>query len=415
MGKKTKRITRRAAKEKNERERLHVVERQKELRNNYYNSVERCLYSKSVEEVEESLRFLKSKENLFMGASNDSRSQFEFLLFLEYSNLMLFEYQKRYNFCRVVEIFNDLFKSKDGARLLSRRDQYEYMKSLRDLALIETESSQCECVNITQFLLRELQQDESQRVLSNPEELYKEVQGAFCAAKKYEVAIDLHKKILALPNVKNPFDTNILLVTTYIERYRVKHDQRSKREDYLLIRDLLQYIRSAYPVPYFNREYSVNDFGLALAQWNYVCQKLGGDQASSHEYKQAIIFHVEQFIAKMWKMKDFCSTCYQAHTKCEVPFVCSSCHVVCYCSLDHQRKSWKKGAARGMCIGHKALCPVFKAYRKWKVSLGNDCNHEQQRMRMRFERQCVHFLAYGLGLKEKCFDPKDVFDGGSRK
>ena len=101
--------------------------------------------------------------------------------------------------------------------------------------------------------------------------------------------------------------------------------------------------------------------------------------------------------------KDICYTCGQVVTPTEVQYVCSGCRVACYCSIEHQRMTWKKEAMRGMRIGHEILCPLYKAYRKLAHARESRDKEKESRMKRRFDRECVRFLADGLGLKDKCF------------
>ena len=69
----------------------------------------------------------------------------------------------------------------------------------------------------------------------------------------------------------------------------------------------------------------------------------------------------EEYLDLNSKVKTHCITCTQTATESEVQFVFSGCRVACYCSIDHQRMSWKKEAVRGLRFGHEVLCPVMKA------------------------------------------------------
>lgn len=96
---------------------------------------------------------------------------------------------------------------------------------------------------------------------------------------------------------------------------------------------------------------------------------------------------------------DVCQTCGQAVTRNDVQLVCSGCHVACYCSLDHQRMTWKKDAIHGMRIGHEILCPLYKTCRKFASATRNGDVKKQLKMEKRFDRACLKFLTHGLGLK----------------
>ena len=104
-------------------------------------------------------------------------------------------------------------------------------------------------------------------------------------------------------------------------------------------------------------------------------------------------------------VRDNCWTCGQAAAPNEVQYVCSGCQVACYCSIDHQRATWKKEAVKGMRIGHDILCPLYKAFRKYTLQKASEERDEEKesKVQRRFDRECVKFLEYGLGLKNKCF------------
>ena len=114
------------------------------------------------------------------------------------------------------------------------------------------------------------------------------------------------------------------------------------------------------------------------------------------------------YLKMLWHFFDRnCFTCHQAGTATEVQLVCSACRLACYCSLDHQRMTWKKDAVQGMRIGHEILCPLMKAYRKWKL-VSKKGGERALKVRRRFDRECLYFLSDGLGLKDKCFREEDV-------
>ena len=60
-----------------------------------------------------------------------------------------------------------------------------------------------------------------------------------------------------------------------------------------------------------------------------------------------------------------------------------------------------------MCFGHEAICPAMKAYRKWQEAIDGGDIEKEKKMKRRFGRECLGFLAYGLGLEDKCYDTYD--------
>lgn len=100
---------------------------------------------------------------------------------------------------------------------------------------------------------------------------------------------------------------------------------------------------------------------------------------------------------------DTCYTCGQVVTTDDVQLVCSGCHVACYCSLDHQRMTWKKDAIYGLRIGHQILCPIYKTFRKMVIATRNGDAKQIMKMDKRLDKACLKFLSHGLGLKDTCF------------
>lgn len=148
---------------------------------------------------------------------------------------------------------------------------------------------------------------------------------------------------------------------------------------------------------------------VALAQWDYLVSKtLKSDDNMWTRVRRQAIYYVQIFIADKWEMKDCCFYCHQAPTKHQVKLVCGDCRVACYCSIDHQRASWKKNALHDMCFGHEAICPTMKAYRKWQEAVDSGDIEKKIKMKRRFGRECLGFLAYGLGLEDKCYDPEEA-------
>ena len=140
---------------------------------------------------------------------------------------------------------------------------------------------------------------------------------------------------------------------------------------------------------------------LVLAQSTYLLHQLDDDKEEL--LKKAIGF-LENYLDLMSSIETHCITCAQIAMTSEVQFVCSGCRVACYCSIDHQRMTWKKEAVRGMRFGHEVMCSVTKAYRKWRHANDNCDNERVSRLRRRFERECLYCLSDGMGLKDICFE-----------
>ena len=179
-------------------------------------------------------------------------------------------------------------------------------------------------------------------------------------AKKFDEVIDLGEKLLLLPNLPESLEVKVSLAVSYIERYREEYHLRSKKDDYFLVKKLLDHIRDTYD--YHENNTCELSFELALAQWQYLCHQLSGEKHKRLFYELSIS-HIEEIVENEWNFKDQCSTCTQTPTKDEVKYVCSGCRVACYCSIDHQRMNWRKYQICGTCVGHQTFCPVLNAYR----------------------------------------------------
>ncbi|GFH60179.1 predicted protein [Chaetoceros tenuissimus] len=85
-----------------------------------------------------------------------------------------------------------------------------------------------------------------------------------------------------------------------------------------------------------------------------------------------------------------CSTCSDEDTADHEGLVCQGCRVVSYCCKDHQRLNYLHHEVTGTRgLGHKQLCPVFKAYRRKK---DNSDTSKQGHLDRKFQRACKKFL-----------------------
>ena len=324
----------------------------------------------------------------------------------------------RCNFQAVIEVYNelkDIFPFSESSKI--GKDWLEaddfYMKGIQlyyELALVSTKDSNSDISCICEFVLRQIRTApvDADSIYMNTIELLEMTEHVLRVAKKFDEVIALDKKLLLLPNLPESLEVKVSLAVSYIERYREEYHLRSKRDDYLLVKNLLDHICNTY-------EYNENStcelsFEFALAQWQYLCHKLSGEKHKRLYYEQSIR-HIERIVKCESIFMDNCSTCTQAPTKDDVKYVCSGCRVTCYCSIDHQRMNWRKNQIPGTCVGHQIFCPVLNAYRKWKVASNESTRDEEKqgRMRRRFERECLDCLAYGLRLEKKCFEPEDVY------
>ena len=85
-----------------------------------------------------------------------------------------------------------------------------------------------------------------------------------------------------------------------------------------------------------------------------------------------------------------CHTCSDEYTPDHQGLVCQGCRVVSYCCKEHQRLNYLHHEVTGTRgLGHKQLCPVFKAYRRKK---DNRDTSKQGHLDRKFQRACKRFL-----------------------
>ncbi|GFH53852.1 predicted protein [Chaetoceros tenuissimus] len=369
------------------------------------------LYSDCATNLRVGIEFIKTKQKVLCKLEYGPNHLCKCVLEL-YRYLIWLE-DRRYNYQAVVEVYNDLKDNflfedqKIGKDWLEDDDMdqstadIQQIQVLYEFALVATKNGNSDTSCICKFLYQQLRALPVDATLNyvNGVELLGMTENVLRAAKKFDEVIDLDKKLLFLPNLPERLKAKVSLAVSYVERYREEYHLRSKKEDYILINNFLYHIRDNYT---FNNIRNPS-FKLALAQWHYLCHKLSDEKHKQLCYELSIS-NIEKIVENEWTFKDYCSTCTQAPTKDDVKYVCSGCRVSCYCSIDHQRVNWRKNQVRGTCVGHETFCPVLKAYRKWKAA----AKENKERMRRRFERECLDFLAYGLRLEKKCFELEDI-------
>ena len=150
---------------------------------------------------------------------------------------------------------------------------------------------------------------------------------------------------------------------------------------------------------------------LLHAQWIYLNHQ-GTTEQNVKELHTAI-FLVGNYIKAQYEdtVMYHCLGCEQKSTPSNSFLVCSGCRVACFCCIDHQRSSWKKELHWGVGIGHKILCPLYKAYHKCKNAEENRRENIDEYY-SRFRRECEKFLSDGLGLRDLCFS-RDFVDKNS--
>ena len=87
-----------------------------------------------------------------------------------------------------------------------------------------------------------------------------------------------------------------------------------------------------------------------------------------------------------WK----CCLCEEKKSSVNEHLICQGCRVVSYCCKDCQRSNYlysEQTRTRG--LGHKHLCPVFKAFRKLE---NNEDASKNELLERKFQRACYRFF-----------------------
>ena len=394
-----------------------------------FDSIRRREYSEAASMERDIITYVKTKEKFITKASMaTAKTQeeakggnlFGMMLVERYMALMFLEYAYRKNYGKVIELYKELASryAHDVVGLLSVNVLEEenmclpmntkLLQILYELALIRTDKSHSNIPVVKSSIYREMKAEPKEYVVI----LKRNFVEALRASKEYDHAIDLEIKLLCLPNLLEleAFEAMASLFITYLERYCVeKHPVASKAYNYSLINEIFEITSLEYERTLVQNHGNLKqDLLLAFAQYSYLCHKLG-DEQHTHNYIKRAINWVECIAMAKWKFRDHCFTCRQKCTApTELQLVCSECQVSCYCDIDHQRASWMKNEVIGTRLGHKVFCPVLKAYRIWMGGTENADEERDAKMERRFKKECIAFLAYGLGLKDKCFEVKDL-------
>ena len=358
------------------------------------NEVNERLFSNAAKQIRQGIQILESKK------------EFQLLVYFRerqletYICLMNLEYQ-RWNYKGALDCYNCIMeKSKHITGEFTCR---VIVSVYYQLIMLRLNGRECQLADFIHYISGELRG----KTLAFIETIF-----AFRAHKLYDSAIRLEMACGSL--MQKPFETKLSLAMTYFEQYRVEFHQRSqmRKEDMRRIHSLMESLVTEYPPLDGNAN---PEYCLLLAQWDYLMSYQTIFQTKEKSIEMALIM-IDMFLRLSLVTheggskvaQDNCYTCYQAVTPSEVQLVCSGCRVACYCSIDHQRATWKKEAVRGMRIGHEILCPLYKSYRKYINAKNLKDEEKEARMRRRLERECVKFLEYGLGLKNKRFFRNEV-------
>ncbi|GFH57558.1 predicted protein [Chaetoceros tenuissimus] len=332
------------------------------------------LYSQAANELREKIQLIETN---MLQANNIQSYLFECKM-ISYSNLMMLEFI-RHNFDSAIQIYENLFEGgnlKMKMKILS--PTFPSLQLKYQLALLRQGKGRVDVlISLSNTLITHEIEDNLELDLLRSADILRTM-------KHFDEAIVVGEKLGRLTGDR------LSLVTTYLEQYIVG-DRKSLPAVFALdLRDLFQ--------KHKNEGYNAASAAtmLVLAQSTYLFFE---DKVL---VMGSAIGFIEEYLDLISNVKSFCITCMQIATESEVQFVCSGCRVACYCSIDHQRMTWKKEAERGMRFGHEVLCPVMKAYRKWRHAKDNGDNDRASRLRQRFERECLYLLSDGLGLKDKC-------------
>ena len=347
----------------------------------------RNLYSQAANELREGIQLVEAKMPEFRDILLKMNLQAWFVgsKLMFYSNLISTELN-RHNFDDAIQIYENLFERdniKMNMKILSPifpALQLQYHQAL----LRQGKGNIDTFIALSKSFISHGRREDLEIELHRSADILR-------ITKHFDAAMVLGKQLEVLTGDR------LSIATTCLEQYIHTVDDKSLPEDFLLnMNHLLQkHARDGYRTGYTGSM-------LVLAQSTYLLHQLSSNH-SEELFREAIGFIEEYLDDIFWNLESHCHTCTQTATESEVQFVCSGCRVACYCSIDHQRMTWKKEAEKGMRFGHEVLCPVMKAYRKWRHANDNSDNGRASTLRQRFERECLCCLSDGLGLRNKCF------------
>ncbi|GFH43665.1 predicted protein [Chaetoceros tenuissimus] len=388
---------------------------EKEANDNYRNQ----LYSIAAQKYQEGLQIiLQFQDAIFKTACPiDSSGVLEAKATFSL-NLIMVEYSRcRYD--NVIQIYNDIQMSAENEKVV-----LSFMCKLHgQLAMLRLDDSKENKERVISLIDTRVSEG-----MADPAEVAKALEALKMLRnmKEYDAATALGEKLERLSEnrdlstfehcysrgfvglIGDVVDTVIFENSvTHLEQYRVEyHQQKGKVSHNNSLNRVLEACSKIGDVPQKALATRLDAFWMMIAQSHFLCHEVDDKEVSSQLCSNAIEY-IETYLETIWHFERHCFTCHQKGTTKEVHLVCSGCRFACYCRLDHQRMTWRKGAIRGMRIGHEILCPLMNAYRKWKL-VSKKGNEIASKLRRRFERECMYFLSDGLGLKDKCFEEKDM-------
>ncbi|GFH56023.1 predicted protein [Chaetoceros tenuissimus] len=384
MGKKGKR-----RKQKEDRKEADKIIRESDkLMDGAADDLREGMFSKAIKQIRQAIRLLESKKELLVFTKDNRESA--------YFSLLTFEYDRK-NYNAAIDLYNIVMT---GSKHKTHSPQFrDFFILYYQLIMFRLHGQECKLSDFTHFISME------GNIASI---IFMEAIAIFRAHKQFDSAIRL--EITCGPLMRKPSKTKLSLALTYLEQYRLDFHQRleMRRKDFSTMKRLITSLQVKHPIEY-NKSF---EYCLVFAQWYYLTHTLHNKDERERMINtpqvllEACLQSASPVLDPSHLIKDSCYSCGQAATPTEVQYVCSGCRVACYCSIDHQRMTWKNEAWHGMRIGHEILCPLYKAYRKWKDARESRNKEKESRMRRRFDRECVRFLEDGLGLKDKCFPCK---------
>lgn len=378
-----------------------------------HNNMMEGLYSQGINQYKQVIRLVESKKELKLmigfkaSVLGGLTMHTTYEHFLVTSFLLMYTEYCRFHYKEAIDYYNNFMTSSKYTR------QNPYLRSIvslyYQLIMLRLDGRQCQLSDFIDYITLHIHKDEA--LNSCIPYLFKAAVSAFRAHKQFDLAIRLEISCGSL--VQSPIKSKISLALTYLEQYRVEFRQRSqtRKEDIQRIDSLIDSLQTEYPLIEGDqcvrtRPYGSPEYFLVLAQWYYLSHTTAQEEKSITMALSLVkCFLPELTRVYVEKVRDHCHTCGQAATPTEVQYICSGCRVACYCSIDHQRATWKKEAVKGTRIGHEILCPLFKASRKYYLQKESEEIDEEKESKMerRFDRECVQFLEYGLGLKNTRF------------
>ncbi|GFH53853.1 predicted protein [Chaetoceros tenuissimus] len=394
----------------------NILNRLREYDDRAMKRFSKSLYSDALSIMKEAVQFVEAKEAIIVKAERERHLFYEYLILQAYVTLIGMAHNDHCNYEEVIQIYNSFTSKFNRAtvfKIVSSRSNLKDFITLitiyHELALIRVSNHvSADSIILFEGATNYMKKTDRDKASSCKEQIVK----CLRATKNFGAAIDMDRKFTSVRNLDKyeKLESVASLAITYIERYRVEFHKHTKKENKQIFDRLNKFMLRAtrkcdWDALSCYTELQLS-YGIAHAQWYFLLSKALKKKNEDETWvglRTKAIDCVQMLIADKWHMKDSCFYCHQAPTKDEVKLVCGECRVACYCSIDHQRVSWKKNAVDDMCFGHEAICPAMKAYRRWQESVDSGDTEKETKTKRRFGRECLGFLAYGLGLEDKCW------------